>query len=188
MADAIIVLGRGVNPDGSLPLDPQSRVRKAVELYSQGVADTIVMSGAWTYHESTTPPASESCAMSRYAKSLGVSEEVIIEESESKDTLGNAYFTKKRICGPRQYRHLVIVASDEHMPRVRYVFGKVYGDAYEIEYVESERVLDDDAYDKEVIHEQRSMQLSKKFLDSVVDGDDAAIWELMSTKHPAYIA
>lgn len=186
MSDAIIVLGRGINKDGSLPADPQSRVKKAMELFNTGDSSRIVMSGAWSFHLDDEPEQSEAALMKNYAVSLGVPEQAIIEESESKDTIGNVYFSKKNIVEPRNWKTLTIIASDDHMPRVQYLFHKIYGNAYKFNFIESKRVLDDKAYSKEIAHESESLKTTKQWLDSVADGDDNAIWEIVLKQHPAY--
>lgn len=186
MTNAIIVLGRGINDDGVLPPDPLSRVRKAVELYNAGHAPYIVMSGAWTYHFDLNPRIPESTAMKQYAISLGVPEEAIIEESQSMDTIGNVYLTKRNISQPRNWRKLTIIASDEHMPRVKYLFGKIYGPSYCLNFVISERVIDDESYAKELKHEESSMKVTLQWLDSLESGDDKAVWDLILERHPAY--
>lgn len=186
MSDAIIVLGRGVRDDGTLPVDPQARVRRASELYSQGLAPYIVMSGAWTYHFDISPILAESSAMKNYAIELGVPADHIIEESKSMDTIGNVYFTKKNICEPRDWKNLIVVASDEHMPRIEYLFRKIYGPGYAFRFEISERVIDAEAYEKELKHENNSMKITRQWLDPVKSGDDETVWNLMNTKHPAY--
>lgn len=186
MSDVIIVLGRGIEDDGSLPPDPKARVRKAVELYADNVAPVIVMSGAWTYHFDINPTRSESKAMKEYAVELGVPEQAIIEESKSMDTIGNVYFTKKDIVEKKGFKNIVVVASEDHMPRVEYLFEKIYGEAYTLKFVISERVIDDASYEKELAHESNSMAITHRWLDSLSSGDDASVWKLMTTKHPAY--
>jgi len=187
MSHVIIVLGRGIEEDGSLPPDPKSRVRKTAELYKNGVAPLVVMSGAWTYHFDIHPTRSEAEAMKEYAIELGIPESAIIEESKSMDTIGNVYFTKKDIVEPRGFTNIAIIASEDHMPRVKYLFEKIYGEAYELEFVVSERVIDDASYEKELVHENNSMAITHRWLDSVNSADDAAVWKIMTTKHPAYL-
>lgn len=123
MSDVIITLGRGVESDGSLPPDALSRVRKAVELFNNGVAPLIIMSGAYSYHSHQPPLKLEAAAMKEYAQSLGVPNSKIIEEVESKDTLSNVFFTKK-IAEHMNLHSLTIVASDEYMPRIKYLVKK----------------------------------------------------------------
>jgi len=187
MSDIIIVLGRGIEEDGSLPPDPKARVRKAVELYNDGASPVIVMSGAWTYHFDIHPSRSEATAMKEYAIELGVPEQAIIEESKSMDTIGNVYFTKKDIVQNKDFKDILVVASDDHMPRVEYLFKKIYGEAYDLEFVTSERVIDDVSYKKELAHESNSMVITHQWLDPITPGDDAAIWKIMTTRHPGYM-
>lgn len=193
MSNVIIVLGRGIKEDGSLPPDPRSRVEKAVELYQQGVAPIIIMSGAWTYHFAIQPKWSEATAMKKYAIELGVPAAAIIEESKSMDTIGNVYFTKKQIAERAKksehggLKHITVVASDEHMPRIRYLFEKIYGPTYRFDFVVSKRVIDDAAYAKELQHEQNSMAVTHQWLDVIKDGDDTSVFALMLTRHPAYM-
>lgn len=184
MKQAIIVLGRGVNSDGTLPVDPASRVKKAVELFQGGEAPVIIMSGGYSQHLVDIPQTSEAQAMKTLAVSLGVPADSIIEESRSTHTLANAYFTKKLFCEPRGWKDLIIVASDEHMPRILYVFGKMFGDDYTFTAHISERALNDSDYANELIHEKASMELSKKYLETVENGDDETIKKLILSINP----
>ena len=184
MKDAIIVLGRGIAKDGTLPPDPISRVKKAVELYNEGVAPRIIMSGGYSYHLVDTPDISEAKAMKDLAVSLGIPSEAIIEEDESLHTIGNAYFTKKVICEPNGWRNLTLIASDEHAPRVTYVFGMMFGPEYEIDIEMSDRVLNDDEYAKEVEHEAASLKMTKEYLASVDAGDDQRIRRIALELNP----
>lgn len=186
MADAIIALARGINPDGSLPADPRSRVRKAVELYKAGVARHIVMSGASSFHLDKTPHITEASAMKNYAIKLGVKSGDVLEEAYSRDTIGNVYFTKTEICEPNSWQEIAVVASEEHMARVQYLFKKIYGSRYRIVYEASDRVIDDNKYKAELRHEKESLLATKKALDHVKDGDDKTVEDLMRANHPAY--
>lgn len=187
MSDAIIVLARGVEQNGTLMPDSLARVKKAVELYKGGQAPRIVMSGSFSFHVETKPARTEAEAMKQAAIDLGVPADDIIEEISSKDTLGNAYFTKKNICEPKTWHSLTVVTSEDHMARSQYVFNKVYGPEYQIEYAANEQVIDDKKYRAELEHEAESLTLTRKWLDPIRDGDDAAIWLLMIARHPAYM-
>lgn len=123
--------------------------------------------------------------MKEYAQSLGLPGNRIIEETESKDTLSNVYFTKQ-LAKQKNLHSLTIVASDEHMPRITYLFEKIYGPEYILTFVASEGVLSDKEYAEELIHEQKSLAETKKWLDSITPGDDKGVWRLLTTHHPAY--
>ena len=144
------------------------------------------MSGSWSFHLETQPQRTEAAAMKRYAIERGVPDEAVIEETLSKDTLSNAYFTKVALCQPRNWRDINVIPSDEHMLRVKYLFGKVYGPDYRMTFITSERVLSDRAYQRELAHEQQSLQVAKQALASFTDGDDKAIGQALRQHHPAY--
>lgn len=186
MSDAIIVLGRGIEPDGTLSADSASNVRKAVELYVAGRAPVIVMSGKWSYRAPQPPVRTEAAAMKEYAVTLGAYAADVVCEEESLDTLGNVYFTKKLIVEPKDWRMLTIVAAEEHVARANYLFEKIYGPDYHFDYQAAERVLDDERYQQEVAHEEDSLKLSRNWLGGVADGDDTEVWRLMRMHHPAY--
>lgn len=175
MADAIIVPGRGVNPDGSLPADPISRVKKSVELYNNGDAPVIVMSGGASYKNIHDLRHSEAFAMKRMALSLGVPENGVLCEDRSTHTVANAFETKKKFAEIKGWKSLIVVASDEHIARVEYVFRKVYGHGYTFRFVTSERVIDEEQYTREQAHEAKSMKLSQELLGGIRDGDDQEV-------------
>src|SRR4051812_41765975 len=123
--DAIIVLGKGIREDGTLPEIAWQHVRMGVDLYSAAPAP-IIMSGAYGLFEQH-PACTEASAMREFAMELGVPDERIIVEEESRDTIGNAWFTKTRIVARRNWRRLVLVTSDYHMARAFWIFSKIYG-------------------------------------------------------------
>lgn len=186
MSDACIVLGRGIKHDGTLSVASAANVRKATELYLAGRIRTIVMSGKWSYRAPEPPVRTEAAAMKACAIELGVKPDDVLCEEESLDTLGNVYFTKKLFAEPRAWRELIVVAAEEHVARTRYLVEKIYGAEYHVTYVSAEQVLDAAQYRREVQHEQASLAVSRKWLDSIADGDDAVVWQLMQAHHPAY--
>ena len=66
-ADAIVVLGRGVDDDGALPLLAKQRVDRAAELFAWEVAPRIIFSGRCSLMAQVDPPRTEAAAMSEYA-------------------------------------------------------------------------------------------------------------------------
>ncbi len=184
MSDVIIVLGRGIKPDGTLPPDPIARIKKAKELYDMGMSSKLIMSGGYSHKIENAPNISEAAAMKQYAVLLGVPQESIIEESKSTHTLSNAYFTKKLLCEPNQWQNIIVVASDEHLERAEYTFKKVYGSLYTLQFIASDRVISDEEYALELKHERASMKLTVEWLDGIKDGDDVSIRQAVLKKYP----
>jgi|TARA_B100001971_G_C18130716_1_gene504664 uncharacterized SAM-binding protein YcdF (DUF218 family) len=191
MKDVIIVLAGGVNPDGTLPKSPKARVEKGVELYKDRQARKLVMSGAygfWLDWLKKVPVKHESVAMKEYAISLGVPSDAILIEDQSKDTLGNAYFTKINVLEKYSWKDVVVVTSEFHIPRTKIVFDVVLGPDYKINYVPSENILTDEEQAKWQESEKKTIVISNQIVDvgKIKAGDTKAIEDILFTVHPGY--
>jgi hypothetical protein len=184
--EAIIVPGRGIGLDGTLPLDPKSRVRKAAQLLTSHPLSHVVMSGRWTFLESQVPLRTEASAMKDYARILGVPESRIILEDRAVDTIGNALFTKTAVLVPRGWRNLIVVSSPDHLPRVEYVFRHVLGPGYNLEFMPSDNVLSGVDYTDSVQRELRAAQITREFFAGIQPGDHKGILKMLRDLHPGY--
>jgi uncharacterized SAM-binding protein YcdF (DUF218 family) len=124
--DAIVVLGGGVNEKGSLrPAVEQDSYSKnrttcGVDLYQQGYASTLVLTGGDGRILGTgmgTPIAVE---MKRWAVRLGVPESATMIDTDARNTYENATGTKQ-LLGPAS---ILLVSSASHLPRAVPVFTK----------------------------------------------------------------
>ena len=120
--DCIVVLGGGINSDSYLPKIAKVRVDKAIALYKTGKVPCIIMSGKWSINAKKNFPLSEAEAMEKYAVSQGVNKDDILVEKESQDTLGNAYFTKINFLNPAHWKKFLVVTTDFHVVRTKYLF------------------------------------------------------------------
>lgn len=180
--DVAVVLGCGVNEDGSLSDDPMGSVNLASQLYRSGRIPLIIFSGNLSYKAKFTPPRSEAEAMYAYAQEIGLPANSLLVENESKDTLGNAYFTKVRYLIPKKLGHLAVILGPNHsLERVKYIFNKVLGSQYEITFMEQNANREG-----EVEREDGSHTILKEWLGSIPDGDHEAVYRVMLAKHPGY--
>jgi uncharacterized SAM-binding protein YcdF (DUF218 family) len=180
--DAAIVLACGIKEDGSLPDDPKASVDIAADLYNSGRTKLIIFSGNLSYKADFKPPLSESDAMSEYAQGIGLPRDCLLTENESKDTLGNAYFTKVRYLIPGHLGKLAVILGPNHsLERVKYIFDKVLGDGYETTFYEHNANREG-----EVAREGKSLEVLKEWIDKIPNGDHEAIHRAMLAKHPGY--
>lgn len=186
MKDVIIILGGGIEPDGSLPESPKLRVNKGAELFKSGVAPRIIMSGKWGFWLLQAPPRTEAEAMKEYAVSIGVPEEAIYAEKDSIDTIGNAYFCKINFLEPNNWKKVLVVTADYHATRTGAIFEKILGDDYELECVSSESGLSPERMAAQTAKEAKTSEFLKTWFDAIAPGDTEAIKKLMYTKHPGY--
>lgn len=138
MYDAILILGGGVRERGELPPWVAVRFDLALEL-ARG--EPLVCLSAGTTHRPPPIedgfPIAESVAGSRYLLRRGVPASRIRIENASYDTIGNAYFAKLIHVDPPEWRKLLIITSEFHMPRTQAVFDWIYGfepGRYQIDY------------------------------------------------------
>ena len=117
--DAIIVLGCRVEADGTPSLALQARTRKAVELYSQGYADTIILTGGVGAYE----PSESQAAFVYATNTLGVEPSVFLLEEQSTSTEENASFAKETLPNAT---NVLVVSDAYHIFRAERVFGKYF--------------------------------------------------------------
>lgn len=88
--DIIIVLCAGISKEGELPLWVLQRLGRAIDLYSDGVSNKILLSGKGRDNF----PITEADAMKTVLLKKGIPSHDILTEELSKDTLQNAFFVE----------------------------------------------------------------------------------------------
>jgi uncharacterized SAM-binding protein YcdF (DUF218 family) len=184
--DAIVVLGRGVNADGTLPLGARSRVERAVALYHAGVAPRIITSGRNSLMAEQPPVVTEAAAMGRFAEEQGVPTEAILLEDQSRDTIGNAYFTARRYLEPNGWTSIRVVTSDYHVPRTSWIFQKVLGDTVDVSFSPASSELFANSVAQRAREESDIARFLMEWLGDIGDGDRAAMDRFITEAHPAY--
>lgn len=184
--DAIVTLGGGVRTDGSLPNIACYRVETAVGLFHQRVAPYLIMSGSHYHRWTDRPPITEASAMQEHACALDVPRGYILREEESSHTIGNACYTKNNILEPNQWKNIAVVTSKFHMPRTEYIFQKVLGSEYQIDFVEAPSHLLAREFEVRIKKELEKLEDLRPMLDSIPDGNDDAILSLLQeyTRNP----
>jgi uncharacterized SAM-binding protein YcdF (DUF218 family) len=118
-SDCIIVLGcsvYGTNPSPFL----QSRLMQGINLFKQGYAEHIIVSGGMGPGEDI----SEAEAMKKYILSKGLKEEDIIMEDRSKTTMENLSFSKEKM-KERNFNSAIIVSNKYHLKRISLMAKKL---------------------------------------------------------------
>ena len=165
--DAIIVLAGGISKTRELSKNSQERVKKGVELFKQKKAPILIMSGT----------RNEAQAMRDYTQTLGIPGKNILLEEKSRDTIGNAYFTKVQYLKPRNFKKFIIVTSDYHIPRVQYIFRKVLGSKFEINFEGVVSNISPENKSFNNANEKISLLMTKFWVWNIKDGDDEKILE-----------
>lgn len=110
-ADAIVVLGAGINWDGSPSAVLKDRLDVADNLYNAGVAPKIIMSG-----DNSDSSYNEVMAMAKYAKANGIPAEDIFCDHAGLSTYDSMY----RLKNVFNVQRCVIVTQEYHLYRAVY--------------------------------------------------------------------
>jgi uncharacterized SAM-binding protein YcdF (DUF218 family) len=187
-ADAIVVLGRGVRPDGSLGLVARARVDRALELHQLGVAPRIIFAGRSALMGDDNPAVTEAAAMVAYATAAGLPATAAFVEDESRDTIGNAFFTWRRWLRPNAWRTVRVVTTDYHIPRAAWIFRKVLGPSYDVAFSAAASDRFATSVGLRARDESDIAAFLAGWLRGIPDGDVAAIERLITHDHPGYAA
>ncbi len=109
-ADAIVVVSGG---------DTEARTAAGINLYKNGWADTLILSGA--AQDKSGP--SNAQAMERQAMAAGIDESAIVVEDKAESTQQNAQNTKT-IFTNRGFNNVILVTSGYHQRRASLEFNK----------------------------------------------------------------
>ena len=179
---AVVVLGCGIDSVGKLNQDAENSVRLAIDALEADQNSCLVMTGSISYKATFRLSISEAQAMKDYATSLDVSQDKIFVEAESKDTLGNFYFTKLNLLIPLNIYDILVIRGPNHSDkRIEYIATKVLGNQYTFSVISPDIVRPE-----EQAREKASLTLARKWLDPIDDGDMLSIYRLMRDRHPGY--
>ena len=116
-ADAIVVLGGGVNPGRYLTLSSSHRLVRGVQLYHEGKAQKIIFSGGFSQEGGVA----EGAVLAQEARRMQIQSENILIEKNSRRTHEQAVETKK-ITDPQRWKSIILVTSYIHMKRALLCF------------------------------------------------------------------
>lgn len=116
-ADAIVVLGAGLGPGGTLTPILEERVAAAAELHRAGAARLVVATGGVTGRASRA----EADALAEGLRAAGVPE--VLVERESRTTVENARFTAQ-LLEPLGARTVWLVTQPFHGRRAALLFRR----------------------------------------------------------------
>lgn len=178
--DAVIVLGNLMDKHGILNQESSSRVDTAVSILRQYQIPLLVTCG-WAYR--TDSSISIAAAMKQYViERFQISEATILTETNSRDTVGDAVFTKRNLAIPKHWSRISLVTSAYHAERSRTIFSFVYGSDFRIDVFPAPSERNADLQKAEAC----SMVAFRATFDGVSPGDDKAIFECLRTRHPFY--
>lgn len=115
-ADAIVVFGAAVWTGGKASPTLRRRTLHAVDLYKQGLAPLIVLSGGLGKH-----PPTEAEAMASLCRDAGIADQALLLEDRSTTTFENVAFSAA-LLQTRGLSRVLVVSNAYHLPRIKLCF------------------------------------------------------------------
>jgi uncharacterized SAM-binding protein YcdF (DUF218 family) len=165
----IVILGGGITDRGDLPSQVEKRLNKAIKVSKERGIDRFLVSGRYSFlfDEKEAPSTTEAKLMKEYLVRKGIDKENIFLEEKSMDTISNAYYTKTEYFLPEGEKEAVVISSNYHIPRVKYIFKKVFGKEYNLEFTG----IKTDNSKKLIKRQKRLLEEMKELTADMKDGD-----------------
>jgi hypothetical protein len=178
--DAVIVLANQMDVNGVLNDESKARAIEAVKIFNNNPSKRLVTCG-WDYRKDTKIKIAD--AFKEYfTNELGVKSDLVIAELNSRDTVGDAYFTKVNLAKPLIWSNLCVVTSDYHVKRTQEIFNFIYGCQFNIKVYGASV----DADSSVLSNELSSIKAFKDTFYNVKSGNDEQIFNALRAHHPFY--
>ena len=183
-SEIAVVLGSGLNQDGTPTAATIKRAEAAAELAKSRPGMTIILSGCRAANDVGMHGQTEAGAMAEILVGHGIARSRIILEPDSQDTLGNAIFVVARFLHGKQPRPLFIITSPFHALRSLDVFAQVLGPTWmSLTSFNSEKAEDDDV---RATKEKSARENARKFFAGIEPGDVFGCIARLKERHDLY--
>lgn len=157
--EIIMVLGSTINSEGNLSEIAISRLEKCIEVVKNKADYLIILTGGFGSHFNTTNRMYSLYAY-EYLINNGIDTDRVSALIPSVDTVEDATLSYRVIKHLNPLK-IVIITSEFHQERVKYIFGKVYKE-FKLEYISSAYMSDDEAMRQLALTEERELKLLKE--------------------------
>jgi len=178
--DAAIVLANLMDDRENVNRETRARMDCAIRIIEDGRAQLLVPCG-WEYREDSDICIAD--AMKAYTVTEhGITPSAVVPEPTSRDTVGDAVFTKRNLALPLHRSQVLVVTSTYHLPRALSAFSFVYGASIQVDGAGAEASDNDELKQSEA----RSVASFRETFLGITRIDDAAIIERLRTRHHFY--
>lgn len=177
--DAVIVLANEMDPHGVLNRESTLRANLAAELARELEIPRVVTCG-WAYRNDSKVRIAD--AFKDYLVSIGLKPECITTELNSRDTVGDAVFTRVNIIEPLGFSKFCVVTSNYHVARTKRIFDFVYGSKFSFDVKGAAVDFCSAVLSKEADSESAFINT----FSNVQAGDIDHIMETLKKSHPFY--
>ena len=166
----IVVLGSPNAGDGELYSIAKERCERALVEYARRPDWKLLLTGGFGAHFNTTDKP-HAAYLKRYLVRRGVPGQAIVEFAESSNTLQDASLSKPIVL---KYKaaEIVVVTSDYHLDRARYIFEQEFADT-EVRIEFSISQTEEEACEFDLVAQKKHEQEALAKLSRLVEFEDA---------------
>jgi len=178
-----VVLGSGLNADGSATPVTEIRAQAAADLLATKGRMKVICSGSRSLDDKGVHGQTEAKVMADIIAAQGISAKRLLLEDQSFDTLGNAIFTVDRYLKGKKGGTLYVITSPFHMERALYLFRHALGSGWTViahqcvEWSQETRQPGAEA----------ALKRAEDFCAGTEPGDIAALRKKLFERIPAYV-
>ena len=179
--DAIIVLSNLMDGESNLNLESKNRANLAFEIWNQQNCIPKLITMGWAYRNDTNVPISKSMA-NYLVNKLNVPKEQILSDVLSRDTVGDAFFSRYNFEKFFLKKKIIIITSDYHEKRAHSIFKFIYGENYKIHF----SVIETDLKKSKQKDETDSLDQFSNTFNGIKSGDMNKIQNILLQNHSLY--
>lgn len=174
----LIVLSHLMDAHNQLNKESISRANKAIEIFKKLKINKILTIG-WDYRSDSKIPIA--IAFKNYLIENGIKSSAINSDTNSRDTVGDAVFSKINFIDNMQVSEVHVVTSPYHVNRTKIIFEKIL-DMQIIAHSSSFK-----SFDKSILEKEKKSL--NAFNETIIDEDlisNEALINALKIRHPFY--
>ena len=156
-----------------------NRLNYAKQQFVNKRSNTIITCG-WDYRKDSDLVIAD--VFKKNLLKAGIPNKNIVTEINSRDTVGDAVFSKKNIIKKSSCKNILVVTSYYHVQRTKLIFEFIYGSNYSIKVEAS----DDISSKLHIEKENKSLNVFRSTFKGIKSGEDSNIYNRLIDEHPFY--
>ena len=175
---AIVILSHHMDQDGKLSYESVCRANLAIDTFLAKTNTELILTIGWAYREDTDKPIGLS--VKEYLLSKGIEDKSIKIDINSRDTVGDAIFSKINFVDIFNIDSLIVVTSDYHVTRARHIFETII--PLDIEVLGCKTAIKSHTYSSEI----DSLNAFKHTFKNTNFKCNDSLLETLRSNHPYY--
>ena len=175
---AIVILSHLMDHTGKLGVESKERANLAIDTFRKKTHVDLILTIGWAYRKDIDIPIGLS--VREYLLSKGIKDHLIKTDINSRDTVGDAIFSKINLVDIYDIDKLFVVTSDYHILRTQQIFESVMPIDIEVLGCDTPQFSLSNSSEDDSLAAFR-----KTFEDTNFQSNDSLL-ETLSNKHPFY--